>query len=194
MFLKNVSKTFQSFSYNDGKRQRQIAPGETVTLIDAKEDDVAIKTLVSFGAVEIVDAPDGSKDEAEPVVLADVEDPNETDVLTTVKCAATFKNGNPCNAVVQLEEGEAYEDAPHFCGRHKDENPEDYELVGGMWVKADKKAKKEAEKPAEKPAEAPQQPAEAAPSDEGGSASGIAADGGTSPLAASGERPVFNND
>ena len=60
MFLKNVSKTFQNFAYNDGKRQRQIAPGETVALIDAKEDDTAIRTLVSLGYVEIVDGEGGT--------------------------------------------------------------------------------------------------------------------------------------
>ena len=208
MFLKNVSKTFQSFSYNDGKRQRQIAPGETVSLIDAKDDDVAIQMLVSLGDVQIVDGPDGSKAFTDPVVPTEMEDPNETEVLTTVHCPAVFKNGNDCNAVVQLKEGEAYEDAPHFCGRHKDENPDDYELIDGKWTKtggakqpekpedgddgnADDGAKAEAD---EKAAEANEKPAEAPKGKKAGATPTAAPDDAMKPLTPQTARPVFDNE
>lgn len=191
MFLKNVSKTFQSFSYNDGKRQRQIAPGETATLLDAKEDDVAIQTLVSFGAVEIVDGPDSAPKKGEPVVLAGLDDVHENDVMSTVKCPAVFKNGNPCTAVIQLAEGEAYEDAPRFCGRHTSENPEDYELVDGTWTKVAKKSAKNVE---EKPAEAPQAAPEAKADADGAHVATVPVSDDTSPLTASTARPVFDNE
>ena len=193
MFLKNVSKTFQNFAYNDGKRQRQIAPGETVALIDAKEDDTAIRTLVSLGYVEIVD---GEKPKAakEQETVADLIDAGDTEVLTTVHCPGVFKNGNPCNAVVQLAEGERYEDAPRFCGRHKDENPDDYELIDGKWTKTGAAAKKANGKAAKKPAEAPVKPAEAGNAEGEGSDASKPAEAATSPLAPADARPVFDNE
>ena len=181
MFLKNVSKTFQNFAYNDGKRQRQIAPGETVALIDAKEDDTAIRTLVSLGYVEIVD---GEKPKAakEQETVADLIDAGDTEVLTTVHCPGVFKNGNPCNAVVQLAEGERYEDAPRF------------ELIDGKWTKTGAAAKKADEKAAKKPAEAPVKPAEAGNAEGEGSDASKPAEAATSPLAPADARPVFDNE
>lgn len=122
MFLKNVSKTFQNFAYNDGKRQRQIAPGETVALIDAEggrhcDQNARVARLRRDRGRREAEGREGAGDRRRPHRRGD------TEVLTTVHCPGVFKNGNPCNAVVQLAEGERYEDAPRFCGRHKDREP-----------------------------------------------------------------------
>ena len=109
-------------------------------------------------------------------------------------CPGVFKNGNPCNAVVQLAEGERYEDAPRFCGRHKDENPDDYELIDGKWTKTGAAAKKANEKAAKKPAEAPVKPAEAGNAEGEGSDASKPAEAATSPLAPADARPVFDNE
>ena len=140
------------------------------------------------------DAEETDEAAKEQETVADLIDAGDTEVLTTVHCPGVFKNGNPCNAVVQLAEGERYEDAPRFCGRHKDENPDDYELIDGKWTKTGAAAKKADEKAAKKPAEAPVKPAEAGNAEGEGSDASKPAEAATSPLAPADARPVFDNE
>lgn len=136
MFLKNISTTYQSFSYNGGVCQRTIAPNETATIIDANEDDISIKTLLKLGYVEVVEDPEKIENDEEPAIFAVLDNESgQTPVSTTVMCSGTYKDGNPCTTVISLGDGESYEDAPRFCGRHKKEDPSKYEIVNGSWKK-----------------------------------------------------------
>lgn len=146
MFLKNLTNTYQNFSYNNGANHKQIGPGETVTIVNATEEDETIKTLIAQGKVEVVDAPKKKKVAIPNVEVIDVAEDDEEEVMTVVHCPAVKKNGEVCNAVVSVANGD--EDKIHFCGRHKKENPNDYEKVDGKWVKKteEKTEEKEEEK------------------------------------------------
>ena len=166
---------------NDALSKKGVTDPKTYTDAKAKLD-AAVRQVTD------------SKAAKEQETVADLIDAGDTEVLTTVHCPGVFKNGNPCNAVVQLAEGERYEDAPRFCGRHKDENPDDYELIDGKWTKTGAAAKKADEKAAKKPAEAPVKPAEAGNAEGEGSDASKPAEAATSPLAPADARPVFDNE
>lgn len=145
MFVRNKSNTYLSLSYNGGVSHRQIPPQATVTLVDADETDVVIRTQVKLGVLEIVDAPAESKANkpelptikvaGETKTIQVVKNDESKDVMTTVKCPAVKKNGEVCGQIVQLKEGET-NDEVHFCGVHKcSAKAEDYHQVeSGAWV------------------------------------------------------------
>ena len=80
MFLKNLTNTYQNFSYNNGANHKQIGPGETVTIVNATEEDETIKTLIAQGKVEVVDAPKKKKVAIPNVEVIDVAEDDEEEV------------------------------------------------------------------------------------------------------------------
>lgn len=146
MFLKNVTASYQNFLYKNGACHKHIAPSETVVIVDADETDPTIKSLVELGRCEIVDSiGETTKTNTIPNVQVIEEVSEDEEVATVVHCPAVKADGKVCDAIVTLEEGEDTS-VPHFCGRHKKkENPADYEMVNGKWVKKQETEKKEAE-------------------------------------------------
>ena len=149
MFIKNKTKTWQSFMLGDDSFRME--PFGTIQIPDKNSDDGVLKLLLSRDVVEILDEDKGveiinekvAEEEAKAQenkieVIGSTEEKAKTELATMVQCSAHNKNGNRCSSKVRVSAAEFDSDRPYFCGKHKNENPEDYEKIDGIFVKKDK--------------------------------------------------------
>lgn len=146
MFIKNKTKTWQSFILN-GKSFR-MQPFGTLQVSDKEFEDGVMKLLLSRDVVEVLDDEAGVEEineeakkaeekaeESKIPVSESLDEKATTEVATMVQCSASNKNGNRCNSKVKVNAEDFDSDRPYFCGRHKNEDPEDYEKIDGVFVK-----------------------------------------------------------
>lgn len=160
MFAKNVTQSIQSFKVGD--RPFMVDPGQTIQLTDTQAKDETIKILLASGRLEEVGARKATKEilqaeeekkqaKEEKKIAVDTvnSEKDKTDVAHVVQCSAAKADGSRCNSQISIPAKDFDPEKPYFCGRHKNENPDDYQKEDGVFVK--KPAPKQ-EKPAEKPA------------------------------------------
>ena len=139
MYCKNIKNSYVGYSSN-GMR-RYIAPNDV-----AEVEDEEAKRLIEHGFFVEVGKEDAKAHEEK--VAAEVQEKKESVAIpveavqekkvsnsTVVNCAAVTKSGKPCSGTAVIPFGEYDADTPYFCGRHKGENPEDYERVNGEWAR-----------------------------------------------------------
>lgn len=158
MFIKNKTGSYQGFRLND--KPVKLDPYGVTAISDLQASDDTLQLLLARGVIEKVSksaaqkqfdeeaAKAEEKAEEKRLEVAVHEETNKNSVMMA-QCCAKFKNGEPCGANVSVPVSEYDSDKPYFCGRHKGEDPEEYEKVGGAWVKKAKPAKKEDEPKAE---------------------------------------------
>lgn len=149
MFIQNKTENYQSFTV--GGSNIFLAPDgdpkDTTAIDDSLIDDPILQLLLNRGTLVRVDVEKAverqeeikaqqEEEEAqkEEIKVVQVNDTKESDVRL-VRCAAIKANGQHCSYNVQVPFYEYDSDTPYFCGRHKKEDPEDYEKVDGEWVK-----------------------------------------------------------
>ena len=146
MFIKNKTKTYQSFMLRG--KSFKLAPFGTATVTDDEYADGVMKLLLSRKVVEVIDDEAGieqlneEKAEAEAKVEESkipvgesLEEAAKKEVATMVQCSAHNKNGNRCASRIKVDADEFDSDRPYFCGKHSGENPDDYEKIDGVFIK-----------------------------------------------------------
>lgn len=149
MFIKNKTKTWQSFMLGDKSFRMQ--PFGTIQIDDSDFEDGVMKLLLSRDVVEVVDDEKGIEEVNEEAKKAEakaeenkipvsesLDSKSKTEVATMVQCSAHNKNGNRCNSKVKVNTEDFDPDKPYFCGRHANENPAEYEKIDGVFVKVDR--------------------------------------------------------
>lgn len=139
----NQVNAYQSFVI--GKKGFKLNPhgqaGDTVKFTKAQEGDEVVKYLIGIGTLKKLDGEQAkvemAKQEApsrvvNKVPVVEVEKRSSNNNIA-VGCAATLRNGKQCTATISVPENEFNENTPYFCGRHKNEKPEDYKRVDGVW-------------------------------------------------------------
>ena len=176
MFIRNKTGSYQGFRLND--KPVKLEPYGVTAISDLQASDDTLQLLLARGVVEKVSqkvaeeqfAADSEKAEQKAeekrLEVAVHEETNKNSVMMA-RCAAKFKNGEPCGANVSVPVSEYDADKPYFCGRHKGESAEDYEKVNGAWVKKAKpvEAAPKAEKKSEGDEKKPEEPKDDAGAD-----------------------------
>jgi hypothetical protein len=145
MFLENLKESY--LSVNIAGKDVSFAPngsvGSVVSVKDEYADDDTLRTLIEREWVKVQGKEEGTKAVAEQQEAIEEESKSKTKLVAqadttehktiNVQCAAVTGKGDRCSHHVSVPVDEYDKDAPYFCGRHKNENPDDYERVDGDW-------------------------------------------------------------
>ena len=162
MFIKNVSPYCQNFTLCNRVFRMNPGQTAIVTE-EQMEDDIfkilkakgvleiegegevigKIAKEVKAEVIEVAEA-DGSEviEEPVPVTPAQEEKPvirvmdhkdNTAPQCKVVQCDAIKADGTHCTTKVTIAYDEYDDEVPHFCGRHRNQDPADYERINGKW-------------------------------------------------------------
>lgn len=144
MFIRNRTGSYQGFRLNN--KPVKLGPYGVTAISDLQASDDTLQLLLARNVVEKISQKEAQKEFEEVTAKAEEkaektkldvvvrEETNKNSVMMA-QCCAKQKNGETCAANVSVPVSEYDSDKPYFCGRHKAENPEDYEKVNGGWVK-----------------------------------------------------------
>lgn len=147
MYIKNNLASY--LSLNVCGKNWFLAPagknGDTAIIPDVEPfvSDMSLQMMIKQGTVSNLDAKDAEKKFEERVV--EVEEKPAMKVVSAnevkkqqsviVKCAGKTAKGTDCRNNVTIPALEYDGTRAYFCGRHSNENPDDYVKVDGKWEK-----------------------------------------------------------